>query len=341
MKQITLSSYYNFTSGYGEILRLLLEKLPDHNYDIVPRTYSIINKNLLKYFECDKSVNANMVDLSLLSLTNSLNDVNPFLHMDFSKKRVLITMWECTRLNDLMVEILNKFVNIVVPNYYCKANLISQGCTTGINVVPLFCDTEIYRYRAHYERDVFVFGISNEDPRKNLDKVQRCFIKAFKNKKDVKLKIKTTAMTVRDRFIGANIETINKMLTLNELRDWYYSLDVYVSGATCEGWGMMQQESMCCGRPVLFTNYGGLSEFINNENGFSVEYDEVYSSGYWGDYGGRWSEFKEDDMIDKMIYCYNNREVVRYKGILASESACKFTQELFLKNVDKILKQYI
>lgn len=341
MNTITLSSYYNFTSGYGEILRLLLEKLPNYNYDVIPRTYSIIDKDLYKHFNHNKIFNGSTIDLSLLSLTNDLSSINPFLHMDFSRKRILLTMWECTRLNDLMIEILNKFVQIIVPNQYCRQNLINQGCTTDIEVVPLFCDTNIYRYKPHNIRDVFIFGISNDDPRKNLTKLQSCFIKAFKHKKDVKLMIKIGESSTRDTFLSSNIELINKQISRSDLRDWYHNLDVYVSGATCEGWGMMQQESMCCGRPVMFTDYGGLSEFINQNNGFSVLYDEVHSTNYWGDYAGKWSEFKDDDMIDKMIYCYNNRDIVQSRGVLASESASKFTQELFIKNIDRILTRYI
>ena len=116
---------------------------------------------------------------------------------------------------------------------------------------------------------------------------------------------------------------------------------MYVSGVTCEGWGMMQQESLCCGRPIIYTNYGGLKEFVNNDISFAVNYDEVYSTGCWGNYGGKWSEFNEDDMIEKMLYCYNNREEVISKGKKASIIANKYNKNLFIKNLSNVLNQYI
>jgi glycosyltransferase involved in cell wall biosynthesis len=118
-------------------------------------------------------------------------------------------------------------------------------------------------------------------------------------------------------------------------------LDVYVSGATCEGWGMMQQESMCCGRPLIFTNYGGLTEYCNNTNGFEVKFKEVYSTKQWGGYAGKWSEFDEDDLINKMVYCYNNRNEVKEKGFIASKDASLFTEERFINNIVNILNLYI
>lgn len=341
MKKITLSSNYNFSSGYGELLKVLLTQLPLLNYKLVPRTYSNISENFLDFFENPEIIERNMLDLTLLSLNNNIDNINPFLHMQMDRPRVLYTMWESTRINDLIIEILNKFKCIIVPNQYNKINLIKQGCTTRIEVVPLFCDTEHFIYKPHVIRDEFVFGISNEDIRKNIEKVEKCFIKAFAKTNDVKLHIKTTKLNRQIKYCNKNIIHVNKKYTIDELRDWYHNMNVYISGATCEGWGMMQQESMCCGRPIIFTNYGGLSEFVNEKNGFEVNFKEVFAKSSWGDGGGKWSEFNEDDMIEKMIYVYKNREEVIEKGKLAAKDAGQFTKQKFLKKIDEILTEYL
>lgn len=339
MKSVTLSSYYNFTSGYGEVLRVLIENLPQSGYDIIPRTYSIISSDFLHYFENSKNVDPNLLDFSLLSLTNDLGSSNIFLQMDFSRPRILYTMWESTRLNDLMIEVLNKYRHICVPNYYNKNNFINQGLTAKIDVVPLFCDTNFFTYKPREHNKKFVFGISNEDPRKNLAKVTKCFLKIFKGYNDVELHIKTNE--VIQKTFDSKIKYVSQKLSKEGLRDWYYNIDVYLSGATCEGWGMMQQESMCCGRPIIYTNYGGLSEFVKKENNFEVGYDEVYSENYWGDYGGKWSEFKEDEFMEMMKYCYDNRDVVVSKGKQASLDACIYNKETFIKNISKVIDLYI
>lgn len=338
-KNVTLSSIYNFTSGYGEILHVLLNDLPKNGYDIYPRTYSAIGKDFLKYFDNNKFIDPKHVDFSLLSLINDINNLNIYLQMDFSRTRILYTMWESTRINDLMIEILNKYKHICVPNRYNKDNFINQGLTTRIDVVPLFCDTEFYVYKEHEYRNKFVFGISNEDPRKNLSKVIKCFLKAFKGYNDVELQIKTNSAV--EKHFDNKLKYIIQKLPKENLRDWYYGLDVYLSGATCEGWGMMQQESMCCGRPLIYTNYGGLSEFVNSNNGFEVGYDEVYSNIFWGDFAGRWSEFKEEEFIETMYYCYKNRDVVKEKGKISAMDASKFNKDIFIKNLINILNIYV
>lgn len=339
MKCVTLSSYYNFVSGYREILNLLLTKLPSVGYSIYPRTYSSISPEFLPLFGTNNSIDPNMLDLSLLSLTNDLGSSNLYLQMDFSRPRILYTMWESTRINDMMIEVLNQYVHICVPNNYNKVNFIKQGLNTQIDVVPLFCDTDHYVYKIHDDKPKFIFGVSNEDPRKNLDKVTRCFLKAFKGHNDVELHIKTTEPI--EKHYDSKLKYLSQKISKDKLRDWYYNLDVYLSGATCEGWGMMQQESMCCGRPIIHTNYGGLAEFVNVNNGFAVGYDEIYSEKYWGDHGGKWSQFKEDEFIEMMRFCYNNKNVVVEKGKQSAVDASVYTADKYIKNICAVMDLYI
>ena len=340
MKNVTLSSKYNFVSGYSELLYTLLTDLPSVGYNVIPRTYSEISDRYIKFFNKTHTFDPSLLDLSVLCMSNDISIENVLTHMSFDRPRILLTMWESTKVNDLIVEILSRFDHVIVPNRYNRDNFINQGLNTKIDVVPLFCDTETYVYKEHFIRDKFVFGISNEDPRKNLNRSVMCFLKAFSSVKNVELQIKTCS-TITERIIDPRLKYISIKYTKEQLRDWYHNLDVYVSGATCEGWGMMQQESLCCGRPIVYTNYGGLKEFVDNNIGFEVDYNEVYSTGCWGKHGAKWSEFKEQEMIEKMIYCYNNREEVVSKGKNASVIAKKYNKELFIKNLSKILDQYV
>ena len=340
MKKITLSSKYNSISGYGELLYTLLNDLPSAGYNVIPRTYSEISDRYINFFNKPHTFDKSLLDLLVLGMSNNISVENVLTHVSFDRPRILLTMWESTKVNDLIIEILNRFDHIIVPNNYNRDNFINQGLNTNIDVVPLFCDTETYVYKQPDIRDKFVFGISNEDPRKNLKKITMCFLKAFVGVKNVELQIKTSS-AISEKILDSRLKYISVKYNKEQLRDWYHNLDVYVSGATCEGWGMMQQESLCCGRPVIYTNYGGLKEFINKEIGFEVDYDEVYSTGCWGNYAAKWSEFNEQDMIQKMLYCYNNRDEVVSKGEKAAVTANKYTKNLFIKNLSVVLNQYL
>jgi hypothetical protein len=67
----------------------------------------------------------------------------------------------------------------------------------------------------------------------------------------------------------------------------------------------------------------------------------VYSDSCWGDYGGKWSEFKEDEFIDMMKYCYNNKDIVYVKGKQSSIDASVYTKQQFIKNISRVIDLYI
>jgi hypothetical protein len=53
--------------------------------------------------------------------------------------------------------------------------------------------------------------------------------------------------------------------------------------------------------------------------------------------GGFWAKFNEDDMIDKMRWCYNNREEVYKKGILSYEKVKHLTEDNMINKVVELL----
>ncbi len=132
-----------------------------------------------------------------------------------------------------------------------------------------------------------------------------------------------------DNKIVYNTHNLNKQ----ELKDWYCSNDVFVSAVSAEGWGLMQHESMACGRPVIVARYAGLKEFVTLDNSFCLRHTEVDSTGFWEYPGGKWSKYDEEHMIETMRYCYHNRDEVKQKGKLASIDACKLTKEKFIENL--------
>ena len=121
---------------------------------------------------------------------------------------------------------------------------------------------------------------------------------------------------------------------------WYDSLNVFVSGVSAEGWGFMQHESMACGRPVIAAKYAGLCEFMSENNSFCIDYKEVPSTGYWENAGAKWSKFDEEHLIETMRYAYNNPNIVKKKGLLASQNVSKFSITNFIDNIYNIIDIY-
>ena len=334
----TVTSGYNLTSGYASILDVLLENFIKHDIKFRPRSLSDVHTRFLKYFN-NIEYFKEKCDLLLFPSCSHFDICNPLFHLNPHYNRIFFTMWESTRIGDLIIDKYNTNKALIVPNNWNRFNFLNQGCIVPIHTVPLFIDTDVFNYTNPVADDCFVFGVANDDPRKRLDQTIRCFLKAFPNQKDVKLKVKVSGQT-KLKYFDSRIEICNDDYTQEQLKQWYCGLNVFVSGVSAEGWGLMQHESMACGRPVIAAAYAGLAEFMNEDNSFCLHYKEVDSDGFWKVPGGKWSLYDEDDMIETMRYCYNKPHVVYQKGNLAANTVSKFTIDFFIKNILNVLNMY-
>jgi len=340
MTKLSVSTFFDFESGYNTLVECILEELPKYNCLIKPRSFSNDAGRFEKYFE-NLPVFKEDLDLLVLPPCNELNFSNFIFFLNPRKDRVMLTMWESTRINEIFIEQMNNMKAIIVPNKWNKANFEAQGCEVPIHVVNLFVDTEIFNYQPPVAKDHFVFGTANKDPRKRLGDVVSCFNKAFSDKKDVKLKIKISPKESYDKiFTGSKIEICKDSFTRNQLKDWYSDNDCFVSCVSAEGWGLMQHESMACGRPVIAAKYAGLSEFMTEENSFCVNYKEVPAEGYWKAPASKWSKYDEEHLIETMRFAYNNPSTVVEKGRLASVDACKLDKRLFVTTLLDVISKY-
>jgi len=334
--RLSISSEYNYKSGYDTVLTTILEECIRLGVILVPRYYSKPFEKYSNYFKNDLNKDGTEKELLIYPSFNYLNLSHPLTHIINGKNKNYFTMWESTRIGDFFIDKINTIDHIIVPNKWNKQTFENQGCVSKISVVNLGIDTNIFNYTKPKNDDVFVFGTGNNDPRKRLFDVIKCFIKAFPNEKDVRLSIKISEpfpQKFSDNRIIFNSDSFSKQ----KLKDWYCDNDVFVSGVSAEGWGLMQHESMACGRPVIAANYGGLKEFMTSENSFCLDYKEVESTGFWEFPGAKWSKYDEEHMIETMRYCYNNRIDVKEKGQLASVDVCKLSSEMFVKNLLNIL----
>ena len=68
------------------------------------------------------------------------------------------------------------------------------------------------------------------------------------------------------------ITFITEEYTVNQLNELYNSIDVFVSPTRAEAFNLPCLEALACGKPVITTNYGGQTDFIDNEVGALIDY---------------------------------------------------------------------
>lgn len=343
-RSLIIRAPFCIRSGYETLSDTICIELSKNGYDVYPLS---TNGEISNYFikKLTKQISKEVLsktELCILPIQTDLNDYNTMYRIPKVGKRIFFTMWESTQLSMSVIDLFNSGVGVIVPNEWNKRNFEIDGVNVPIFKCNLFIDTDIYSYKEK-ENDIFTFGTANADPRKRLNETIKCFCKAFSPSiKNVKLKIKidNQDMNLLKRFSDDRIEINTKKLTKYELSNWYNSLDVFVSGVAAEGWGLMQHEAMACGVPLIATEYAGLAEFFDSSVGYPIKYTEVLSEWSWGYSNGFWSKFDEDDMIDKMRFCYNHREEVKEKGKLASKRAKQMDIKNFTNKLIEILNVF-
>ena len=89
-----------------------------------------------------------------------------------------------------------------------------------------------------------------------------------------------------------------------------------------EGFGLVPLEAMAVGRPVILTDYSGMTEYINERYCYpvpieGVQRSELYNRVYNAD--GSWAMVDENALRDQMQCVYDDYEGAIEKGKLASE----------------------
>lgn len=187
--------------------------------------------------------------------------------------------------------------------------------------------------------------------RKNPLGVIKAFKKAFPNKDDVVLVLKThnrhrvfdpaqiKIWNAVDRYVSEDkrIILINETLTYEDLMKLKKGADCYVSLHRSEGWGFGIVEAMNLGVPVIATAYSANLEVCNEENSWLVDYEETFLN--QDDYifvipGQKWAEPKIESAAGAMREVYENKEL--------REQKAKKAQEFLRKNfsIDAIAKRY-
>jgi FkbM family methyltransferase len=148
---------------------------------------------------------------------------------------------------------------------------------------------------------LFAFDFNSTAQRKNPGGVVAAFQRAFPEREDVRLVIKTInarlhpGVAERLRIEVADdprIELIERYLSVAELHELYDTSTCYVSLHRSEGFGLTVAEAMVRAMPVISTDYSSTREFLDERTGWPIRYRMVpvgngalpyHPDGVWAD----------------------------------------------------------
>lgn len=213
-----------------------------------------------------------------------------------NKLKIAFLVYEFTRLPDIWVENINKFIDLVfVPSYFTYDVFIKSGVKKEkVKILRYGFNPEFY-YGSDEKRKIRKFlTIASPHKREGLDLLLYAFYNAFSKMDDVKLILKLSYSGEGKSFEIRNFKKmiedykaklknklyiIDRVLTEREMGELYRESDIYFSLSKAESFGLCFLESLASKRSVMAIGYGGVMDFLSNENSIFIDYKMVKTDG--------------------------------------------------------------
>ena len=294
-------------------------------------------------------------------------------------KVIINTVWETTKVPDNWFPFINYADAVVVPSTQNVQALRDSGVSVPIFKVPHGSDPikfspENEKFKLPDLDGKFKFlSVFQWQHRKGPDKLLKAYWNEFTEKDNVALIVKSywgnNVLKSDQRMIlntlyrykehlgknetnSAPVYYSGSMFSDNDLKGLYTLSDIYVLPSRGEGVGLPYIEAMSSGIPCIATGWGGQTDFINEENGYLINY-ELQSTTYANNEAIAqnffhlftedmlWAEADVKHLQKLMRHAYEHQEEVKAKGKKAREDIKKMTWDkvgyIFKESIEKVL----
>ncbi len=295
-----------------------------------------------------------------------LNEVNHhYFYDNYDGPKIAYTVWESTLYPDNFFNKIQEFDQLWVPTKWQKDCSINQGYAENkIRVVPEAVDGNIFYPEEvslldEYKDGRFKFLLLGRwDYRKCTKEIIESFLRVFKNDDLVDLVVSIDNIfatdgikTTEERLEYFNFNNDRIKVKHFPSRENYVKYlktgHVFLSCARGEGWNLPLIESMACGTPSIYSNWGAQLEYANDK-GIPVDIIEEklasLGSGYKmisGDIPGNYSEPDFENLCMVMRDAYENHDDHKQKALKDSEDIRKeFTWENSARKAFEYLSEF-
>jgi FkbM family methyltransferase len=263
-----------------------------------------------------------------------LNDMNNYyFYENYEGYKIGFCVYESTRYPDDFFKRLSYFDEMWVPTQWQFESLVEQGYPKEkIHIVTEGVDINIFKpVKAIKKKNKFRFLLFGRwDYRKSTTEIIQTFGETFKGNNDVELVCsvenpypsdETRSTEDRIKKYGVYYDNVRylKFPSRSEYVNYLQQGDVFVSCARSEGWNLPLEESLSCGTPSIYSNWGGQLQFAKNK-GIPVKISHIRSANI-GDreVGGEYCEPDFEDLAVQMRNAYENYNEYKKRAIKESE----------------------
>jgi len=334
---INVSGYFKGEFGVAEAARNYVKSISKAKIPFVLNNItSPAHRNNDKTFTKFEEINPYSVNLICVNADQSEFFYNSMGSKYFKNKyNIAIWFWEIADFPKKWMNSFKYFDEIWVASSFIASALSKISPIPIVKMDSPFeaDETKMISNRQKFGFDdkefvfLFIFDFHSIFERKNPLAIIEAFKKSFKESDDVRLVIKSTN---GDKFptenkklakaceIG-NIILLDEYFTREELSMLMASCDCYVSLHRGEGLGLTIAEAMYAKKPVIATQYGGNTDFMNLNNCYPVKYKTVNLEKDYQPYekGSIWADPDIIHASSLMKQVYENKDEAKKVGLQA------------------------
>jgi len=276
-------------------------KAPKHITDLIGRVYKF-----------DVVINQGLPTQTLF-----LNKV----HGDILK--VTLNCWDSSLISKETASELNEVsdASICLSKFTEKA-FRDGGVTNPIHVGGQGVDLNLFRpvYKPTGDKFRFLFtGVAQG--RKGTDELRYVFEDTLGDRDDCELIIKSTGWGKLPKESKCkNVKLIHSEYTREQLANLYRECDCFVCPTHGDSFMLPGLEAMATGLPLIITEFGGPTEYINSRTGYPLKYKEV-ECGYLPGYQ---AEPDKNHLAETLKYVLEHQDEAKEKGRYGAQWAKEY-----------------
>ncbi len=233
------------------------------------------------------------------------------------------------------------------------ATIVKNAIKPKIKIIPHGTNPDLF-YPKQIEKERFTFvlnkGWRNLEDRGGTQYAVKAYLEEFTSKDNTELIVKINPaygipniqqlineIKPKDKtdFGIVNINTDN--IPYNIMVDLYNKGDVFLMPTRAESFGLPGIESMACGVPVITTEFGGQTDYANKDNSWIIggELTEIVHEVQYE--GTKWLTPSVSELRKAMREAYENKELLKEKGIKSLETSKLWTWDSTAKKVAELI----
>lgn len=288
---------------------------------------------------------------------------NAYAYINEGKPVIQWVVWEGDKIPKSWIKILSdeRIKYIFTPSKHTReaiSNTTSdESIINKIRVIPHGVDLSLFKPDTKLKNKEFTFIADKGFPNGTRDRgglsfLIKAFSEEFTTEEEVKLIIKVnSAYPINSDIMKRNIDELkleNKKLpkidfivqnvAFKDLNSLYNRAHVFVIPSLAESFHMGGLQAMACGLPVIANNFGGHTDYVNNENGIllaegimkEVDWDLMYE-------GISWKLPNIAELRKVLRSTYDNKDNLQSLSNKAIETANNFTWSITAEKVLEII----